>query len=45
MPLHCAAIRPKFVNVQYLSFPNPVLARFLRTEISIFKILTSLSTK
>ena len=23
MPLHCAAARPKFLNVQYLSFSNP----------------------
>ena len=24
MPLHCAAIRPKFLNVPSVSFPNPV---------------------
>ena len=24
MLLHCAAIKPKFLNVQYLSFSNPV---------------------
>ena len=35
MPLHCPVIRPKLLNVQYISFLNPVLTRFLRIKITI----------
>ena len=37
MPLHCAAIRPKFVNVQcFFQIRWPVLTSFFRIEITIF---------
>ena len=35
MPLHCAATRSKFLNVQHAYFLNPFLVRFLRIKITI----------
>ena len=38
MLLHCATIRLKCFNVQYLSFSNPVLTTLLRIKIIILML-------